>query len=841
MQYGVAGRVGARRADRAAQPTADLHAALRNHGGPDVMTLVSDLRYGARGLLRMPASAALSVLILALGVGFSTVAFSMAWGVLGRGLAIPDGERVHLLANSNPERDLIRISVAPHDLAEWRDRASSFEEIGSYAVSTINMTVAEEANRFRGARISGNLLHLVGVPAARGRLISEDDDRVGAAPTVVLSDRVWRGRFGGDPAVLGTVVRINGEETTVIGIMPPGFHFPLLEDLWIPQRHDLANLERGDGLRALGVGRLRQDVTLEAASAELAQIADQQAVAHPETNRDLTARVETFVASYTGPELKLGLTVTLAAALMVLLVACANVANLLVARAAFRAREAAIRTALGGSRVRVVLPFVSEALLLAVAGALVGVPLAYYCLDVLEVAVASSNKPYWMAFRLDPVVLAFVGGLVGLISVVAGAAPALQAMRGDATGVLRDESRGSSSLRMGRFGKWMVTVEVAASCVLLVGAGLVARSMSQFSDYDFGLEGERVLTARIALPDADYSDREARAEFWSSLLEGARDIPGVEAAALSRTLPGWGEARQVVRIAGVEYASDRDHPYTHTGYVSSGFFETLGVSVDGRGILEMDGPDGERVAVVNRSFVVRHMDEVDPIGRVLRLGIDEDAPPIRIVGIVPDVGLDALGDPKDTPDGLYLPVRQFDAVSMSVLLRSEAPTPEALAPAIRRLASSLDPNLPVYQLGVLDAQMRDQAWFYVAFGGLFAAFGVAALLIASLGLYGVLSFVVTRRRREMGVRMALGATGHDVRGLVVRQGLTQVAIGIVIGLALAVASTGTLSNVLFNVEPRDPAIFLAVPVTIVFVGLLACWVPALRATRVSPVVALRAD
>ncbi|MGD2069573.1 MAG: ABC transporter permease [Gemmatimonadota bacterium] len=812
-------------------------------------TLGSEIRFGFRALLKQPGSALVSVLILALGIGLSTSMFSIIYGVYFRGLEVPGADRValvHWQDTSEPE-DQGRRSVASQDFRDLRERQRSFEGLGAYWQGTVNVSGTEGPERFDGAFVTSNVFDLLGVEPVLGRTFVAGEDAPGGPPTVVLGYRVWRERYGGDPGVLGRTARVNGEQGTIVGVMPDGFMWPADAELWVSMDDDPSATERWQGRFYSVFGRLADGVSWEQAELDVARVARELEQEHPDTNEGMAAGIWTFVESQTGPELTAIFGAMMVAVLCVLLVACANVANLLLARAALRTREAGVRVALGASRLRVMAPFFAEAFVLAATGAALGTVLAYQGIELFDAATstATTGRPYFMTFHLDLPALAFVVGLTLLTTLAAGAAPALQVSRSNVNEVLKDESRGSSSLHLGRLSRGLVIAEVALSCALLVGAGLMTRSIVGLASYEYPFDPDAFLTARIGLFEADYPEPADRQAFWEDLLRGLDALPEVASVGLTNSLPGLGSGSALVRIEGVEYPEERDIPRAHAAVVSPGFFELMEAPlVEGEDFGPQHTGDAEPVAIVNESFAARFWPGESALGRRIRLGTQDTVAWKRVVGVVPDLqmeGLQPAGYPGSTPDGFYLPLAQGDSRFLSVAVRPRAGRPTALTASLRSEVLRLDPHLPIYDVAVLRGRLDESGWFYGVFGTVFIVFGAAALFMASIGLYGVLAFSVSRRVQELGIRMALGAGVRDVTRLVVKQGAVQTGIGLAIGLVMAWFMSRAVGIIAFRVDPRDPVVFGGVVAVIVLVSLLASVVPARRATCVEPAVALRGE
>lgn len=803
--------------------------------------LMTDVRYAFRMLFKHPGVSGIAVLALGLGIGLTAVMFSIVYGAIMRGLPFENGDRIVSVHRANPSIGAENMGVSIHDYVDWREQQrGSFNHLAAVYDGTINVRWSDEPERYFGSFLTANAFPALGVEPVVGRTFTEDEDEPGAPATVLLSYRVWMDRFDGDPSALGQVVKVNGEQAEIIGVMPEGFAFPNRSELWVPLRMNPLEIPRNEGTWLTVFGPLSAGVDIDAAMAEMTGIATRLAAEYPETNEGVVPVIEPFTERYVGTEAIALLYTMLAAVSLVLLIACANVANLLLARSAQRTREVGIRTALGASRWRVVTQLVLEAFALSLVATVVGTAVAWVGIDLFDRAVAPTNPPFFMRFALDGPILLFIVALASVSAVIAGGIPALKASGMDVSEVLKDESRGSSSLHIGRLSKVLVVGEVAMSLGLLVGAGLMTKSITTLRDYDYGFDTEELFTTRLGLFEAEFPDTTSRRAFYDELERRVREIPGVRAAALGTLLPGLGSGQASISVEGVTYAEDRDHPFARSGDVSPGYFETVGVElVEGRDFTDLDDSSSEPVAIVNRSFASTHFPAESAVGRRFKPGrTDTETPWLTIVGVVPDLFMESVGNTEGDPEGFYRPIAQSDARFMSVLARGPA-DPMSLTEPVRRAVTAVHSDTPVYYSATLGERIDENTWFFNVFGSLFVVFGAVALFLASVGLYGVMSFSVARRTSEVGIRMALGASQKQVLSLILRQGIAQIAIGLAIGLGLAVLISRALSNALFEVNPNDPAVFAAIIGLLTVTGVAATLVPALRATRADPASALR--
>jgi predicted permease len=792
-------------------------------------------------LRKNPGTSLIAVLALGLGIGLTTIMFSIVYGAVWKGLPFEGAEKLVHIERNNLAEDIESMEVPIHDFLDYREAQTSFEGLAGFYSGTVNLAGTERPERYDGAFISANAFELIRVQPLLGRNFQEGEDTPAADPVMLLGYHVWQDRFGGDSEVVGRIARVNGEQTTIIGVMPEGFRFPIAEDVWLPLRMDPLELDRGDGLTLEVFGRLRDGVSMDQASAEMQAIATRLAEEYPATNEGVGAVLQPYVDEYIGAEPRAMLYTMLAAVFLVLLVACANVANLLLSRAATRSKELAIRSAVGASRLRVIMQLVGEGIVLAGAGALLGIGVSVLGIGMFNRAIAPTDPPFWIDIGLNTVVLVFVIGVTVLAGVLSGILPAIQASGSAVNEVLKDESWGSSGFRVGKLSKGLVVGEIALSLGVLVAAGLMIKSVTNLNTIDYGFDTETTFTARMGLFEADYPDTTSRREFYREVLRRVEQRPGVEAAAIVTALPGAWSYGSRFGIEGETYDRDQDYPVARFATASPDFLDVYGVKVlEGRTFGPEDTHDAMPVAIVNQSFVEQFYPEGSAIGKRVRQGDSETEEPWRtIVGVVPDMYMQGLSNMEEDPWGVYFPLDQYDTRFAYVALRSAGEDPMTLAAGARDDVMAVDQDIPLYWVQTHQAAIDEQTWFFRIFGNLFMVFGFVALFLAAVGLYGVMSASVSNRTSEMGIRMALGAQGGDVLRLILKQGAVQVGIGMALGLALAALLSRGLELVLFQVEPWDPFVFALIAVVLAAVGMLASYIPALRATRVDPAVALR--
>ena len=807
-------------------------------------SLFNDLTYGARSLSRNPGSALIAVIALAMGIGLCTMMFSIFYGMFYRGLDVPEADRLAIILETNASQNQTKLGVPPHDYYDWLEQQQSFEDLAALYVAGVNLTGPEGPERFDGGFVTANTFDILRVTPLVGSTFRDFDDLPGAPLTVVLGHDLWATRYESDSDVVGGTVRVNGEAATIIGVMPEGFEFPAEQDLWIALRDSRAEVEhRRDNAILRVVGRLREGVNWERAELEMNAIAERLAEQYPEANAGIGARLLTFVEFDTPhDQVYFGIATMVFTTVLVLLIACSNVANLLLARAALRTREAAIRAAIGARRFRVLMPFFAEAVVLAVCGSLLGIGIAYYGTAVFSDALVGTGKPYYMRITVDLPILAWVLAITVLTALASGAAPAWRVSKADVSGVLSDESRGSSSLRLGMLSRALVIGEVAMSCALLASAGITTKGIVKLNTYDYEFSTDDVFTSRVNLFEIDYPSRTDRALFFRNLEEALREVPGAESVALADMLPSMCCLNRRFMIEGETYAAERDVPYAASASITPDFFSAFGVDVSsGREFRRMDDAEAAPVAIVNQRFADRFFHGENPVGRRFREGRADSRQEWKtIVGVVPNLRMEGF-DPGVDAAGYYVPWEQRDRTWATMVVQVRGGDPMAVTHSVRDIVRSLDGDLPVYQVRPMADVLWSGNWYFTVFGVLFVVFGIAALFMASVGLYGVLSFSVSRRTNEMGIRMALGAGAADVVRLVLRQGVTHLGIGLAFGLVLSIGLLVAVAPLVFESAPFDWTVYAGTLVVIVSVGLLASVVPAFRATTVDPVEALRAE
>ena len=802
-------------------------------------TMRQDLRYAVRRLAAAPLFSATVVLMLALGIGANTAIFSVVNAVLLRPLPYPEaGALVHL---NHVYGGSFEAAVSARGYAEYDAVVSGFEALGAHAPWAANLTEIGEPERVTAARVTPSYFEVLGHAPAQGRVFRGEEAEPGAPRVVVVTDGFWRRRLGGGAGVVGTAVRLNGEPYEIVGVMPPGYrdvYAPQVE-VWAPLAFTPQQLSGGWTNEFLSVvGRMRTGITVPTLNAELDALG-----ARLRAEQDLpdawALRVRPL-AELSRAGLRPMLLILMGAVGLVLLIACANVANLLLARASGRSREVAIRTALGAGRWRVVRQLLTESVVLAAAGGALGLLLAAGGVRVLGVALPVSTRAA-LDVGLDGGVLAFAALLAVATGVLFGLAPALQLARSDVQQTLRD---GGRSGRADRAGQWLrralVAGEMALALTLLAGAGLLLQSFVRLQAVDPGFESERLLTFDLFLPPTQYGDAAARVAFFDRVLDALREVPGVASVGAVDVLPFSGRgSTSSFAIEGLPAPPDGQGPWGDNRRVSPGYFETMGIPLlEGRTFSPADAAASEPVAVVDEGLARRYWPDASAVGRRLTYGdpADPEATWYRIVGVVGHAAQEGLDGPPRVQ--VYRTYRQSSAAALSVVARTTLP-PASLVGAARAAVQSVDPDMPLASVGTMDAQLEASIGQRRLAAALLGGFAGLALALACLGIYGVMAYIVAQRRREIGLRIALGAGTASVVGLFVRQGAVLVGTGLILGLAGAFGLTRLLRSQLYGVDATDPTTFGAVALLLVGTAGIATWLPARRAARLDPLTALR--
>jgi predicted permease len=835
-------------------------------------TLFRDIRIGLRVLVKEKSFCSLAVVVLALGIAGVTTMFSVVNGVMLRGFSLPNGPRLASFTFIDPTSATffgVNGQTSSLDYQELVPQQRSFDMLAAYLNgSTVNVTYEGRPQRYTGAYVTENFLRILGVAPVMGRDFNADDNTRGAAKVAIIGYGIWQRDFGGASDIVGKGVRINGKPATIVGVMGKGFAFPTNEELWTPLFNEFPPTMRRDPAsnNPAVLGLLKADVSLDQANAEATTIARRFAAAYPDTNKPFNAgKVEPLLSTFTPRPLRGTLWTMLGFCVGVLLIACMNVMNMQFARATLRSKELAVRSSLGATRGRLIRQMLTESLLVAGIGAAVGIALAYGATDWLSATVSNLDNPppSWITFDVDGKALAFTVFCTLAAAVVSGLLPAWMSSRANAVDVLRDAGRGNTSRAVTLVSRGLVVFQIVVTCILLVGSLLQLRSITKQESIDYGYDTAGLISARMGLMQGDYPTPESKKAFYDHLQQAFAQAPEFEAAALTSRFRMVFDGNARIEIEGRTYRDRGDRPSASFEQVTGSYFSVTGQRLlEGRTFSEDDLDAKQPVAIVNAAFAQKHFGNESALGRRFRTAAPDGNPAVAgpwrtIVGVVSTVrmlgpfnqpGLDEAGFYVSfyaVPFGPLQAAPSYSQFSTILLKPRGGQRADAMAVPLRRLANKVDPNLPLYFVGTPRVQIDGFVAQNRIIATMFSIFGVVAVVLASVGMYGVMSFSVNQRRQEFGVRMALGAHYDRILAMVLRQGAVQLGIGLAIGLGLALlfgtlAATG-IQGVLFGVTGRDPLTYGAVATLVAVVSLAATLVPAHRATRVDPMIALRAE
>lgn len=820
-----------------------------------MITILRDIRYGARMLLKTPGLTFVVILALALGIGANTAIFSVINAVLLRPLPYDHPEQLLFLNERSPVLD--EMSISYPNFTDWRNQNHAFEKIGVYNRNSYNLTGYGEAERILTAQMSADLFSALRVNAAIGRVFTNDEDQPGANPVVVLSNALWQRRFGGQYGILNQQITLNNRSYTVIGVMPADFAFPSRAEMWVPVGQAAAEpswKERGNHPGLYGVGRLKPGVSREQAQADMDVVAANLAKQFPDSNTSNGIRIRGMMEVFVGNTVRDTLWILFGAVAFVLLIACANIANLLLARSTSRRKEMAIRAAMGAGRWRIARQLLTESTLLAVVGGALGLGIAQlgirFILYMSPTAIPRSRE-----ISLDWKVLGFTLGVSLLTGILFGIVPALQSSDVDVSETLKESGRGTSARHWLRSS--LVVVEVATTMVLLIGAGLMIRSFYLLQKVDPGFSYEQLTSFTVSLPQRKYTNEDQRNAFFQQLLQNLRTLPGVQSVAAASGLPlgnnGW---QTSFRVDGQPPPKKGDAPLMEACTVTPDYFRTMNIPLlRGRYFTDQDnrsfmaGKDtskmdegqrlisGVNVIIVDQEFAKRHWPGEDAVGKRLKFGPEEDAATLTVVGVVGRVKMESLDDDSNRVQG-YFSFAQVPFGGMTIILKG-AGDPNQLIAAARAQVRAVDPDQPIYNIRTM-SEIRGESVAPQRLNLiLMSIFAGIALVLAIVGIYGVMSYAVTQRTHEIGIRMAIGAQPRDVFRMILGQGMLLTLIGLGIGLVGAFLLTRLMATMLFSVKPTDPLTFAAVALLLSVVALIACYIPGRRATKVDPVNSLR--
>ncbi|HVF71224.1 MAG TPA: ABC transporter permease [Chthoniobacterales bacterium] len=828
-------------------------------------TFRQDVRVGCRVLLKEKTFCILAAIVLALGIGGVTTQFTVVNAFVLRGFSFSHPEQLVSVGLIDPQATDRRNNFGngniptAQDYEDLKAGQQSFALMAGYINgSTINVTHRNNPQRLTGGYVTEDFFRIVGVSPIIGRDFTADDNKPGAEKTAILGYDLWKRDFSGDPNIVGTNIRINGKAATIIGVMPQGFKFPQAEELWVPLYNEFPVRPRDDARSAGGapavMGRLKDGVSLDQVNAEFVALAKRIAADNPKTNKDLTsANVQPLLNSFVGPQLRGTVYAMLGAVLLVLVIACVNVMNMQFGRGALRAKELAIRGALGATRWRLLRQMLTESFLVAALGTVLGVLLAQWGVALL---VRSTNAlpfplPYWVKFTIDGKVLLFTVGITLFATLVSGFIPAFLSARANPAEVMKEGGRGNSSRLVNVITRMLVIGQIALTAALLIGATLQIKSVRNQTSQNYGYDENAVYSARMGLMEGDYPTDDAKRQFFVRALRTLRSNPAFENAAMTDRFRMTFAPNAPYEIDGKTYQTDRDRPQDNWESVSDSYFTTLGLKMlEGRDFTIEDSDAKQPVAIVNASFARKHFPGQSAIGHQVRL--HNGAKPLEwrtIVGVAPDMLMQGPFNAQRDSVGFYVPLLASTPAPQfcTIVVRPQGgKNAENMGPVLSKAIAELDSNLPTYFAGT-PARLHDEILGVNRLtANLFTIFGGVAFVLSAVGLYGVMSFSVNQRTQEFGIRMALGADAKRIFGMVMQQGAWQLAIGLFVGIGAAALLLGVLlasamQNFLFKVEPIDPFLYLVVAGLLTLVAAVSCFVPARRATRVNPMVALRTE
>jgi len=806
--------------------------------------MLSDLRLSLRALAKSPTFVVVAVFTLVLGIGVNAAMFSIVNAIMLRGLPFPQPDRLVHLEHHNAAEGQANIEVSYQDYLDFRAGQTTLQGLAAYYDGTLTLSgPGQDPERVAGTYISAGGPEMIGVMPSLGRWFRPEEDNPGAPPVIVLGHSYWQNHYKSDPGVIGRPLKINGEWGTIIGVGPADYRFPEVADAWVPLRYKKPD-EKRDVRFMEAFGRLKDGVSAKQAQAEFTTLNQRLAAANPETHKDLGVTVKSLQEEFVGDDTRQLLTIMLGAVFFVLLIACANVANLLLARAATREKEIAIRTAVGAGRGRIVRLLLAESLVLSALGATGGLGLAFWLMKLFRDYINSNDPaPYWMVWNVDATGVLYVGVLAIVTCVTAGLFPALRVSKPDLNTVLKDAGRGSTGFSLSRFTRILVVGEIALSCVLLVLAGLTIHSIIKIQTASLGFDPAGVMTARVALPDTEYKEEASQRRFFQDLRARLAARPEFTAVGAADSPPTWNDRSKIVIDGRAPDPTGKGNTHAAITTVTPGYFAALNLSLlQGREFTDADTDTAQAVAIVSAGFAEQYWPHENPVGKRFRRGTPQDKEPgpwLTVVGIVPET-LKGDFDAKTWPQAYVCYLQAKGATQrMTVFARVRSGDPAAATPLLRSTVRELNDDLPIYFAQTLEKMVDEAKFFKKLFGWIFGIFGGVALVLAGVGLYGVMAYSVAQRTQEIGVRVALGAGPGDVLRLILREGGLRLALGLAVGSVIGFFGSQSLASFLYGVEAGDPVTFAGTLLVLGVIGMFATLVPALRALRVNPMVALR--
>lgn len=800
--------------------------------------MVHDLRFALRTILAHRWFSLAIVATLALGIGLNTMIFTLVYAVLFKPVPVTGGSRLVAVNERNIARGEGGMPVSYPDFLDYRSQTTSFDGLeAALGEGAVLSEVGNPPRSYNMNRVSVGMLEMLHTRPILGREFLPSDEKPGAEPVILLGYGVWKERYAGSRDVISHVVRVNGNPATIIGVLPDGFKFPSGVEVWMPLI-PTPDLEKRSNRSLSLFGFLKRGTSIQRASVDLSAIAQRLALAYPEADKNIGAQVQTFQERYNGGPIRIVFICLLAAVGFVLLIVCANVANMMLSRALARGREMSIRVAIGASRWRIIRSLLVESLVLSVTGGVLGLGLAAMGIHWFDLNTQNVGKPTWILFQMDYTVYGYFALLCVLTGLISGLAPALRASRVDLNSALKEGSRSAGTRRGGILSSVLVVFQFALTLILLTGAGIFVRAFLAAQQINSWLPSNHLLTAGVYLPHERYADNDSHVRFFDQLLPKLRSIPGVTQATLTSSLPGMGTGSRHVETEGGPTVDPAKLPSAGVLAQSPGAFSTIDLAIlRGRDFSDTDGKSGTKCVIVTREFASRFWPNQEPIGKRLRF-YNDDKPGdwLTVIGVSADMVQQTNRDVRDPL--VFVPYRQEGYGGMALMLRTNG-NPSSLSSSMRGAVQNIDQDLPVNDVNTLAEVIYHNQWYLRLFGTLFFAFAMIALLIASVGIYAVIAQATTNRTQEIGVRMALGANSHNILNLVLARGMKQLLAGFLIGLAAAYPAARVMTRIPLHVSASDPALFVTISALLIGVGLLACYLPARRAAALDPVKAIR--
>jgi len=809
-----------------------------------MFSILQDVRFGFRMLMKHRLATLVSILALGLGIGANTAMFSVAEAFLLHPAPFENANRIMALVDSRPEQNVDMNAIAPATYFDWRKEAHSFDQLAAYSWDEVNLTGDGHPEKVQAFQISSNLFEMLGVKPQLGRDFLAEEETPGREQEIILGHALWEQRYASDAHIVGKNVKVGGRSFTVVGVMGKGFDFPMPAEAWIPLAINLKDSQRRDNRWLWVLGHLKPRVSFSEASAEMLSIAQRQAQAYPDTNKGWELRPMPLTQFVTGSITRQYTLLLMGAVGFVLLIACADVANVQFARMTGRANEFAVRTAMGGSRWRIMRQLLVESVLLAVGGAALGLLIAQWALALILAHMPPDVARFiagWKTIGLDTNAFVFTLAIAVASGVISGIAPSLLTSRTNVSETLKESGRGSVGRARGRLRSALVVAEVSLALVLLVGAGLLVKNFQGLLNINESYSPQTLLAMNLTLPDAQYAQPAARLAFHEQVLQRLGTVSGVQSAAIVTHVPysdGGGVSTYTFSVQGRPPAQRGELRNAIIETIAPNYFGMMNIALrQGRLLGETDGADAAPVAVISESLARRYFAGSNPLGEHIKVGeMDSPRPWMTIVGVVDDVHYSWIN--KENVPTLYGPFRQAPPYYTTILLRTAGKPSQQIA-AARQQIVEVDPDLPLYNIKPMDTVITDSIVGIAYVAVMMAVLGVIALVLASVGVFGVMSYSVSERAHEIGIRLSLGAQTTDILRMILRSGMTLTILGLAIGLPIAFALARTLASLLFGVEAADPFSFIGLPLILAAVAALACYLPARRAARLDPLKALR--